>query len=154
MPFVAFPFLVISGAYAAWMDARFRRLPNALVVAVALVGLSVAAAIGGLPLLLSHLGHAAIALLIGLLLFAFKIIGGGDGKYYAAVAAWFSMDHAVQLLGWVSAAGFVLALVFLAMRLWGRWKTRDDDTNSVYHQVPFGIAIACGSVCAAFGLST
>lgn len=135
------------------MDARFRRLPNEMVLIVGLFGLVTNLMIGGWPQFSSALMHAALALVIGFGLYAVKVIGGADGKYYAAVAAWFPLQHAVLLIGWVSAAGFVLALGFLGARLMDLIKRRESDKDSIHRQVPFGIAIAFGGLCTAYGLT-
>jgi prepilin peptidase CpaA len=154
MTIVTVTILTLSGAYAAWMDLRFRRLPNELVMSVGLLGLLTNLLTGGLPLVGSALIHVGIALAIGFALFGLKVIGGGDGKYYAAVAAWFPMPQAMQLMGWVSVIGFVLAVFFLAQRLRPAARMSTEPVDPTQREVPFGVAIALGAVCAASGLVT
>lgn len=141
-------FLLASGIYLSWSDLARRRLPNIATGMVALAGLGGSLATGGLDALGSHGLHLAVALAIGFGLFALGTIGSGDAKYYAAVAAWFPLGKGVQLLGAVSIAGFVVALVWLVKSL----KSRPQQTpQSDFAKVPFGIAIATGSVFAAVG---
>ena len=94
-----------------------------------------------------HLLHAFIALVIGIGLFALRVIGGGDAKYYAANAIWFGMDSALRLLVSVSLAGLVVLIIWaLWRRLHGlRAFSRGHDDTS---KLPYGAAIAIGSVAA------
>ena len=96
-----------------------------------------------------HLLHAFIALVIGIGLFALRVIGGGDAKYYAANAIWFGMDSALRLLVSVSLAGLVVLIIWaLSRRLHGlRAFSRGHDDTS---KLPYGAAIAIGSVAACY----
>lgn len=149
LPVAAVPLLVASGFYAAWMDARYRRLPNVMVLIVAGLGLGANLWAGGWPQLGSSLAHAGIALAVGFGLFAAGVIGSGDSKYYAAVATWFPLGQALLLLGRVSVAGLLLALVWLLTR---RLRRDPEGPEDKFRQVPFGIAIACGGISSAIGL--
>lgn len=142
---LAIPVLAGVGLYAAWSDARYRRLSNALIAVTALCGLGLTIAAGGVAASGSNLLHGAVALLFGLPLFAWRLMGGGDVKYYAAVAAWFPFDQGFRLLAFVSLVGILLAAGWLA---WG-WAFGSPESSSEIPQadkVPFGIAIACGGL--------
>jgi prepilin peptidase CpaA len=152
MSVLALPVLTISGAYAAWMDAGYRRLPNQLVIVVGVLGLAANFYAGGGAQFGSSLIHALVALGIGLALFSLRVIGGGDGKYYAAVACWFPLPHAILLLGWVSLIGFFLAVGFFAARFLRRRKGEGAAADNHAREVPFGIAIALGAVCTSYWL--
>lgn len=131
---------------ASWLDISARRLPNWLSLVTLLLGLSLAAADGGLAELGSHLAHAVIALLVGMLLFRFGMVGGGDAKFYAAVASWFGLSGAVGLLLAVSISGLV---IFLAWFVWRRATgkpIRAPSPDSLSDKLPYGIAIAAGAV--------
>jgi prepilin peptidase CpaA len=153
--------LVLACAAACWLDARHRVLPNWLSLATLVSGLGFALAgahynaqafvsgYGGLAALGSHAAHAALALVAGAALFAIGIIGGGDAKFYAAVAAWFRLAEGLRLLVYVSLAGFGLILAwFLIRRLRGIPVQRraQDDAG----KFPYGVAIAAGAVLATF----
>lgn len=140
--------LALSGLYAAWSDLRSRRLSNRLCLVVAVAGLCLQLALGGTSSAASAALHGAIALVIGAVLFGFGGLGGGDVKYYAAVACWFEMGRAVMLLAMVSIAGFVLAAGWLmAIRIGAMRGERQAGGRR--DQLPFGIAIALGALLAA-----
>lgn len=142
---LALPILAATGIYAAWSDVRYRRLSNRLVALTAACGVALTFAASGLAATGSNLLHAAAVVLIGLPLFAWRLIGGGDVKYYAAVAAWFPLDQGFRLLAFVSLVGMLLAAGWLAWR----WALGGPDRPTEIPQadkVPFGIAIACGGL--------
>lgn len=145
LPVVA---LSIAGLYAAWSDIRWRKLPNVLCLAVAAMGTVAVAYSGGLSLVASSLAHAALALTIGIGLFSLGAIGGGDGKYYAATAAWFPLAAGMTLLLWVSLAGMGLFIIWFAWRRLRGIKVRARATEDS-EKFPYGVAIAAGSVLAA-----
>ena len=135
------------GLAACWFDITQRRLPNWLCLLVLLCGIGVTLATAGASALPWHLLHAFIALVIGIGLFALRVIGGGDAKYYTANAIWFGMDSALRLLVSVSLAGLVVLIIWaLWRRLHGlRAFSRGHDDTS---KLPYGAAIAIGSVAA------
>ena len=140
--------LALSGLYAAWSDLRSRRLSNELCLIVAATGIALGFWFGGMALASSAALHGLIALAIGAAVFAFGGLGGGDAKYYAAVACWFELGRAVTLLAMVSLAGLVLASGWLLALRMGAMSGA-DQTNDRRVKVPFGIAIAVGAVLAA-----
>lgn len=144
-PPLAISVLAGVGLYAAWSDARYRRLSNALVAVSALCGLTLAIAAGGVAASGSNLLHGAVALLFGLPLFAWRLMGGGDVKFYASVAAWFPLDQGFRLLAFVSLAGMLLAAGWLAWR-WTLGSTDRSSETAQAEKVPFGIAITCGGL--------
>lgn len=139
--------LALSGSAAAWSDLRRRRLSNPLCLGVAAAGLLQAAVFGGIAGLSSAAMHGAAALVAGALLFALGGFGGGDAKYYAAVACWFGLTGAAGLLLAVSLAGGVLALVWLGLR---RLRPPADANRAM---LPFGVAIAAGALAAKLGFA-
>lgn len=143
-----------SGAIAAFLlscfclagaasDIRNRRLPNLLCLAAWIAGLGLAVAVDGLTATLSHLGHSVLALLAGMVLFRFGMIGGGDAKYYAALAAWFALERGLLLLSCVALAGaFLVAFMLLLSML--RRQPRKDRRRAM-SELPYGVAIAAGA---------
>lgn len=144
--YAAFAVLVLCCAAAAWLDLRERRIPNWLCVATAVLGLAAALVIEfSWWNLGSHALHMAVALLGGMALFALKIFGGGDAKFYAAVAAWFPFSMGVLLLIDVALAGLVLLVVwFTWRRLRGLPIRKPQGTN--FDGLPYGIAIGVGAI--------
>lgn len=145
---LAVPILAGTGLCAAWLDAKQRRLPNTLSAGVASLGLFVTASQSGLPVATSAALHASIALAIGIALYSRGIIGGGDVKYYAAVAAWFPLASGFQLLGYVSLAGLGLVAGWLLYQRVAR-QPAGHERMAEQDKLPFGIAIAAGALLAA-----
>lgn len=147
---LAVTLLLATGAYAAWSDVKYRRLPNVFAIVVAGTGLSCAAIEAGMSAAGSGLLHGLAALLVGLALYSRGVVGGGDIKYYAAVAVWFPLGQGFQLLGMVSLAGLALLLGWL---VWRRLTSRPVNFKASEDgdKLPFGVAIAGGAVLAAIG---
>lgn len=142
-PIETLAFLLLAGlaGFGAWTDITRRHLSNWLCLATLAAGLAFAA-IGGTPSeFLSHLGHFALALGIGLALFAGGMWGGGDGKYYAAVAAWFPIGGFFNLILAISMVGLAMLFVML-VKARGRLFRKDAKG------VPYGVAIGVGAVIA------
>ena len=70
---------------AVW-DVRTRRIPNWLVALLALAAAGATLGMDGWSALGSSAIHAAIALVVGMGLFALRAIGAGDAKFYSAAA--------------------------------------------------------------------
>lgn len=137
--------LVPACLYASWSDTFQRKIANWLCVLTAVAGLTVAAVVAGLPALGSHALHLAVALVVGMVLFRFGMIGGGDAKFYAACAGWFAWPDAARLLVWVSIAGLLLFLGWFTIRRVMRKPIR-AKSESNFDKLPYGIAIGAGAV--------
>lgn len=137
--------LLAFGLIASWLDAKYRKLPNWLTLITAAVGLLITATAADLNVLGSHVLHMIAALIVGMILFRFGIIGGGDAKFYAAVAAWFSLDNAFALLVSVSLAGLAIFLVWFAWRRARGTPIQAPAADSNSDKLPYGIAIAIGA---------
>lgn len=142
-PTSAIAFLVMAclACFGAWTDMTQRQLSNWLSLSTLAAGL-IFAAFGETPAgFLSHLGHFAIALAIGLALFAGGVWGGGDGKFYAAVAAWFPLGLFFNLMFAISMVGLLMLAVLLV-------KNRRRLFNKDSRGVPYGVAIGLGGLVA------
>jgi prepilin peptidase CpaA len=139
--------LAAIGCAAAWLDIRHRLLPHWLCGLAAGAGLAAVLVTSGVPAAGSALLHAVIALAGGFLLFAAGMIGGGDAKYYAAMAAWFPLRDGLFLLVSVTLCGLALLGVWLAWR-----RSRAGSGFSVpeaahpFAKLPYGVAISTGAV--------
>jgi prepilin peptidase CpaA len=153
---LAFPALVLT---AAASDAISFTIPNWIPLGLLAV-FPLAALATGLPLhaIGLHFALAAGVLVIGMVLFATRVLGGGDAKLIAAVALWLGWPSSVTFLLVAGLAGGVLAVTLLAMRspavlpvvlLGPRWFARLADKEQ---GVPYAVAIAVGAL-AAFGAS-
>ena len=141
---VVIAFAVLLAA-AAWGDIRNYRIPNFLVAAF-LVLFVLAYALGLIPRheIVSHLGVGIVALLLGMALFRFHWIGGGDAKFIAALALWAGWPEAIRLVVAMALAGGVVSVLVL---LWSRASGRipgsgNEGKDKLRRQVPYGVAIA------------
>ena len=89
----ALTLLLLAGAIG---DIRDRRLPNWLALALLLLGLPHAYYLGGLGMTGWHFAHALIAMVVGAGIFAAGIMGGGDAKFCAGLAAFFPIERGVE----------------------------------------------------------
>jgi prepilin peptidase CpaA len=147
----AFPALVIVGALR---DVTTMTIPNW--VSLALIGLFFPAALlGGAPLASvgMNVGVGIAALLIGMVMFALRWVGGGDAKMMAAASLWLGMEAAPQFLLWTGVAGGLFAVALLQARTWGqpyaarapRWVGRLLEPKG---DIPYGVAICAGALAA------
>lgn len=136
-------FLLLAGlaSFGAWSDITKRHLSNWLCVATLAAGLALAASNGAPAEFFSHLGHFAVALAIGLALFAGGIWGGGDGKFYAAIAAWLPIGGFFNLMLAISMVGLMMLVIMLVK---ARGKLFRKDSKGV----PYGVAIGLGGLLA------
>ena len=145
------PALVIA---AALSDLTTMRIPNWLSGSL-IVGFFPAALAVGLPLSTAGL-HGAVALaalLVGMALFALRVIGGGDAKLIAAACLWLGPSASFPFILWTAVFGGGLSLALLAAR---REVAPHLVGGPVWVQtllqakgdIPYGIAIALGALMA------
>lgn len=154
---------------AAYSDLRTRRIPNALTFPGLLLGLGCAMLPTGITLTAAVLGVAA-AMLFSLPLFALRALGGGDGKLLMAVGAFMGPQGFMTALLLTILAGGLLAL-YVASKLgrlgetlrnlgalvlyfltFGRRGWRNTLAMPEAVTIPYGLAIAAGSIVAWFGV--
>ena len=109
-PVLALLPLVAACSAAAWVDARTRRIPNALTFALAAAGLAYAFTGGSIV----GPGGAALGLVAGFGLlvvpYAIGAMGGGDVKLLAAVGAWLGPAGALGVVVVAALAGAAIAV--------------------------------------------
>ncbi len=149
---LTFPALVIV---AAFKDATSFTIPNWISLAL-IAAFAPAALVSGQPLeaIGAHLGVGAAALVAGMVMFAFRWIGGGDAKLFAAAGLWLGWPAALPFVAVTAVAGGGLAVMLLALRsMWLRryaangpaWVARLATPEEA---VPYGLAIAVGALTA------
>nr|WP_272916569.1 prepilin peptidase [Tsuneonella aeria] len=148
MPSVLF-LVALAGVVgmAAYTDVTQRRIPNWLCGVNLALGLAFAWVQAGWPGMGWAALHAVIALLVTMGLFAARVIGAGDAKFYASMAAWLPVTAGLRLLVSVALAGLLLLIVFFAVRLRGR-ANRPADRESPFAKLPYGVAIGIGGLVA------
>lgn len=139
--------------HAAWQDWQHRRIPNGHCLAIALLALAEAT-------LAQRLLGSAIAglslLVLGMLAWQARLLGGGDAKLLAAVAIWAGPQRLVALLGATALLGGGLALLALWQLRGGQSVTASGAAVAEGQPrvagpgatagVPYGVAIAGGAL--------
>jgi prepilin peptidase CpaA len=139
-------------AFAASSDLLTMTISNrvSLILAAGFLVLAVATGMSVADML-SHLGAAAIVLVVAFGFFARGWIGGGDAKLAAATALWLGFDHLLDYLFYASLLGGVMTLLLIQFRLhplpsilaghgWAERLHRKDAG------VPYGIALAAAAL--------
>jgi prepilin peptidase CpaA len=133
-------------ALAAAVDLVRRRIPNPLVVALALVGLArMAVDVAGGAGVVGTGADLAAALAIlaaGAGLFQAGALGGGDVKLLAAGALWVGAPGIAAYLLGTALAGGALALLYL----FGTMLARGAAARGLRRGLPYGVAIAAGGI--------
>ncbi|MCP5433024.1 MAG: prepilin peptidase [Alphaproteobacteria bacterium] len=152
MTLVLLSFFPVLMAYAAVSDLATMTLPNWLSAAL-VVGFLALALIAGLSLptvgLCVALGLAV--LLVGLALFAFGWVGGGDVKLATAIAMWMGVGDFMSFLVLMSVLGGAFTLAILLFRklplpaglVRFGWLSRLHDQAA---GVPYGVALAAAAL--------
>jgi prepilin peptidase CpaA len=140
--------------WAAISDLTTMTIPNRLTIGLAVFFVPVA--------LLSHLsltdwgihlGLGLAGLVLGMTLFAFHFMGGGDAKLIAAASLWLGFHGFVALLIYTAIFGGVLTLGLISLRrffsLYGprlpHWLGQHLEPKG---GIPYGIAICAGGIAA------
>lgn len=97
------------------------------------------------------LGVGFGALILGIIMFALRWIGGGDAKLMAVCGVWLGWSAFLPFLALTCVAGGVLAVVLLALRNQASWlPVRTPQwlrrLATPGESVPYGVAIAAGAL--------
>ncbi len=152
LEFVLFLTFPAAMAFAGAMDLFTMTIPNRISIGL-IAAFAVAAIMAplGWPELASHVGAGLLMLAIGIGLFAFGFLGGGDAKLLAAAALWFGFEGLLQYLVLVSICGGLLVLAILLYRSMSPplWLCRQEWAMRLHTKaggVPYGIALAAGGL--------
>ena len=146
-------------------DARSRRIPNQLTLTAIVAGFAVRAVVGRWLGLESAVWGALLAGGIFFLFFVVGGMGGGDVKLMAAVGAWAGVKQVTPVLLAAALSGGVLAVIYMIadgtisrtlrnslvlvrhhLTFGLRPHPQINVQNSGTTRVPFGIAIAAGTL--------
>ena len=148
-----------------YYDVRYRRIPNAFVLATLASGLAINSIFGGLAGLYGSLGGCALAFVLMFMLHVFGAMGAGDVKLFASIGAVTGAPLVVPTFFVVVLIGGLLAVVSIiragAVRttmqrvfqilvgLLPGWEmpkfaVPTDRRNTI----PYGVAITIGSIIA------
>jgi len=93
-----------------YMDVRYRRIPNKLVLLTLVGGLMINTVFAGWTGLWTSLGGTALAFGLMFILHLFATMGAGDVKLFAAVGSVIGLAHVLPTLMIVALVGGVMAL--------------------------------------------
>ncbi|MDT7689434.1 MAG: prepilin peptidase CpaA [Acidobacteriota bacterium] len=164
---VNYALLVPLAALITYYDARYRRIPNAFVLATLVGGLAVNTFFGGLAGTWSSVGGCLLAFVLMFILHVFGAMGAGDVKLFAAVGSVVgtqlvpSTFLVVLLTGGVLAVynilrnGTVLTTLSRVLQIFvgllpGWQMPRFEVPSDRRHTLPYGVAITLGSLISLF----
>ena len=159
--------LVPLAVVITYYDARYRRIPNAFVLATLVAGLSVNTIIDGTHGALASLGGCALAFGLMFMLLIFGAMGAGDVKLFGAIGAVLGVHLVPSTFVVVLLTGGVLALyTMLRSRIFAEtlWKVLHIFAGMLpgwkmprfavpadrRHTIPYGVAITFGSLISLF----
>ena len=142
---LVFPALMI---FAAMMDLFTMTIPNRISI-ILVAAFLVAAPLTnmGWEQFFTHLGTGFAILVLGISLFAFGLLGGGDAKLLAAASLWIGFDALGPYMFMVAILGGLLSIVLLAYRgmLPPSWLLRQHWALRLHNKregIPYGLALS------------
>jgi prepilin peptidase CpaA len=146
LPSLCIIFAFMASVLVCYQDVTTYRISNRLVIAIGVSAFGV-----WLPLLppsaiLIQLAIGAGFLLVGFLVFHFKIMGAGDGKLFAALGFWCQPHNIMMFLLVMALAGFALSVVYAGLRYKKimALKENSDLTSMLTLKIPYGLALSAG----------
>ena len=140
--------------WAAISDLATMTIPNRLTIGLAVVFVPVALlahlSLTGWGI---HLGLGLAGLVLGMTLFAFRFMGGGDAKLIAAASLWLGFHGFIALLTYTAIFGGILTLGLMGLRQFfslyapklPHWLGQHLEPKG---GIPYGIAICAGGIAA------
>jgi prepilin peptidase CpaA len=155
--------LVPLAVVITYYDARYRRIPNAFVLATLVAGLSVNTIIDGTGGALTSLGGCALAFALMFMLHIFGAMGAGDVKLFAGIGSVLGASLVLPTFLVVVLVGGALAVVTMFRAgtvretLWrvvqifvgflpGWEMPRFSVPAERRYTIPYGVAITVGSL--------
>jgi prepilin peptidase CpaA len=140
---------IVLFVVAAYGDIRFLRIPNALVITVAVLGVVRLAVTGDMNIAAHTLAASIVLLIVAFLLFWRNYIGGGDAKLIAAAALLIGYDDLMSLLLIIAVCGFAVSLALVVIHKYFPLFLGPKLAALVPRArlaVPYGVAIAGGGI--------
>ena len=147
---VGFAILLVVLVHSAISDVLSLRIPNGVLALGAVAFLPVAFSIGMPAAEIAAAVAVSLAVLAGgFVLFALKVIGGGDAKLAAVAVLWCGAGQAIPFLSNSVMLGGLLALLLLAARRllhrYGSGRIRAiASLQEGRREMPYGVALALG----------
>jgi prepilin peptidase CpaA len=156
-------FLVPLAVVISYYDVRYRRIPNAFVIAALVSGLAMNTTFGGLNGALSSAGGCILAFILMFVLHVFGAMGAGDVKLFAAIGSVTGAHLVLPTFLVVVLTGGLLA--FISILRSGAVRTTMHRVLQIFvgllpgwqmpkfavpddrrHTIPYGVAITIGSI--------
>jgi prepilin peptidase CpaA len=147
----------------AYYDVRYRRIPNAFVLATLAAGIAINAIFGGLPGVAASVGGCALGFVLMFMLHVFGAMGAGDVKLFAAIGAVTGAQLVLPTFVVVVLTGGLLATVSIIRA--GMVRTTIHRVLQIFvgmlpgwqmpkfavpadrkYTIPYGVAITMGSI--------
>jgi prepilin peptidase CpaA len=146
LPSLCIVFAFMASVLVCYQDLTTYRISNRVVIAIAVSAFGV-----WLPLLppsaiLIQVAIGAVFLIVGFLVFHFKVMGAGDGKLFAALGFWCQPQNITMFLLVMALAGLVVSVVYAGMRYKKimALKENSDLTDNLILKIPYGLALSAG----------
>lgn len=160
---VSITLLIPLAIIIAYYDVRFRRIPNAFVLATLVAGIAINAIFAGFPGVAASVGGCALGFVLMFMLHIFGAMGAGDVKLFAAIGAVTGAQLVVPTFLVVILTGGLLAVVsmiragmvmttmhrvlqILVGLLPGWQMPKFAVPADRKHTIPYGVAITMGSI--------
>jgi prepilin peptidase CpaA len=161
-PILYITLLLPLAVIIAYYDVRYRRIPNAFVLATLVGGLTINFIYAGFSGVLASLGGCALAFFPLFIMHVFGAMGAGDVKLFAAVGAVIGASLVLPTLLIVVITGGLIAFysivragtvrttmqrVLMLVGLLPGWQMpRFSVPADRRHTIPYGVAIMIGSL--------
>lgn len=158
-------FLIPLAVLIIYHDVRYRRIPNAFVLATLISGLTLNIAMGGLNGGVNSLGGCLLAFILMFMLHVFGAMGAGDVKLFAAIGSVIGAQLVLPTFLVVVLTGGLLAMVSIVRS--GIFGTTMHRVLQIFvgllpgwqmpkftvpadrrHTIPYGVAITIGTIIA------
>ena len=103
--------LIPLAVIITYYDVRYRRIPNAFVLATLVSGVTVNSIFGGLHGAAASLGGCALAFILMFMMHVFGAMGAGDVKLFAAIGSVTGAPYVLPMFLIVILTGALLAIV-------------------------------------------
>lgn len=155
--------LIPLAALVIYYDVRYRRIPNAFVLATLISGLILNFAIGGWRGGLSSLGGCVLGFVLMFMLHVFGAMGAGDVKLFSAIGSVIGAQLVLPTFVVVVLTGGLLAVISILRS--GVFRTTMHRVLQIFvgllpgwqmpkfsvpadrrHTIPYGVAITIGAI--------
>jgi prepilin peptidase CpaA len=140
---------IVLFAVAAYGDIKTYKIPNMLVVAIAVLGVLRLVMICDLSFALHTVGASAVVFIVGFLLFWRRFVGGGDAKLVTAAALLIGYPNLCSFLMVMGICGALISLTILlthqSFALFAK-ETPEQPLPKARLAIPYGVAIASGAM--------